>query len=509
MIDALGSGRGARMLTRDVIGSGPRWICGILESRGVDCHIQLCEDFLRRGDLSEVDLLMVSAMTMDLAALKNIGRTARTARRDCIKVVGGPACGQPQRVLDVSGFDLAISGEGERAVESILDGAGYDDIPGLSYRQGDRAVIKPPAPRLDEESYNRYVPSVGRIRDYATFFASRVYVEVVRGCSNFRRTRMPLSDGRACSDCSQGCGGPDCPEHIPPGCGFCSVPATFGPPKSRHIGLVADEIRGLVELGVRRIVLSAPDFLDYCRGKDTTNPRRPAPNHDKLEALLEASKEAAGGRAYVSIENVKPSLFDEPTAALIARHLPGTEIHIGCETGDEAHSRALGRPSTPKEATEAVRIARSKGLKPYVYFIHGLPGQTMKSAARTSRMIRRMQKDAEKITIYRFKALPGSAFEKEASGPPGHSEPGSAMMVQAAREINMAKKDEYIGKVIDAIAAERNLRRRGQIVCYPAELGPVITVPGSAKLIGRRLRVRVDRAVTDGLLKGVVVEVLA
>ncbi len=508
MVDALGSAKGTRMLARDVIGCGPRWICGVLERADVECRIQLCEEFLKGRTAGRApDFLLASAMSMDLPALRRIGRKAARIAPDSLKIVGGPVCGSPRRALEASGFDLAVSGEGEEALQSILAGKEPGNVPGLSYWLDGRILTNPPAPRLGEDKYNRLFPSTRRIVDYPTHFASRVYVEVVRGCSNFNRTRIRLSDGRGCTECGKDCHRA-CPQDIPPGCGFCSVPSTFGPPKSRRIDLVAREVEELVALGVQRIVLSAPDLLDYFRGNDLRDPRAPRPNYAKIDDLLAASNAAAGGRAHISIENVKPSLFDDEAARVIAKNLPGSEVHIGCETGDASHSNALGRPSTPSDSLEAVRTAKKHGLRPYVYFIHGLPGQTVESARRTCQLMYRMEPYVEKITVYRFKPLPRSAFEGEPPGPPRWKDESSKIIAQAAREINLRKKEEYAGRMLDVIGAEPNMKRKGEVLCYPVAGGPIVTVRGPRSLIGQRLKVRVVRSASERLLTGEVLSVI-
>jgi radical SAM superfamily enzyme YgiQ (UPF0313 family) len=507
VIDALGAGKGNRLLTRDVIGCGPRWVCGVLERGEIDVRIMLCEEFLRSRPPSAPDLLLVSGMTMDIPAIRKVSRRCRKLGWESLRIAGGPACGAPGSVLK-AGYDLAVVGEGERALEALLAGEEMHSIPGTAHVSGSGLVVNQPLPPMDQDSYNRYMPSTDRITDYGTYFASRVYVEVVRGCSNFGRTRIELSDGRRCTECPQGCYTEGCREGIPPGCGFCAVPGTFGTPRSREPALLVEEISRLVEIGVKRIVLSAPDFLDYFRGTSLTDPRTPRPNHRRIDEMLENVASVAAGRAYVTIENIKPSLFDEESARIISRHLPGSEVHIGCETGDPAHSRALGRPSSPPESLDAVRMAKRYGLRPYVYFIHGLPGQTPAIADRSARLIREMGPDVEKITVYRFKPLPGSAFAGEPQGPPSRRDPASHAISEAAREVNLNKKDAYIGKRIPGIVAERNFQRGGQVIVFPLEGGPIVTVPGSNRLIGKRVKVAPTRAISERLLAGKVVEVL-
>ncbi|MBU7004881.1 MAG: B12-binding domain-containing radical SAM protein [Theionarchaea archaeon] len=506
MIDALGSGKGNRLLTRDVIGCGPRWICGILESHDVKCQINLAEEFLGKGGTGvDVELLLVSAMSMDLSATKKVARRASKNLPNARKIVGGPISGNPEKLLR-AGFDIVVIGEGEKAIEAILNNTQPSDIPGIAYVDDRETVINPVSEGLGQVEYENYHPSTNRIVDYPTFWASRVYVEVVRGCSNFNRTRMPTSRGRRCTECMDDCRDARCPEEIPVGCGFCAIPATFGSPKSRRVDSVAEEIDQLVGAGVKRIVLSAPDILDFHRGSGLKNPRKPEANIALLRELFEAATNSAGDRAKISIENAKSSLLSEEIIRLIAETLPSTEIHIGCETGDEAHSRALGRPSTPMETLEAVRTAKKHGLRPYVYFIHGLPGQTVETAGSTASLMRRMEPFVEKITAYRFKPLPGSAFELEAPGNPRWKDESSLMISEAAADINRKKKGSYLGRTIEGYLVEKNFQRRGELIFYPDRGGPIVTVGASSKLIGRRAKVKVTRIVSERLLSGEIVE---
>jgi len=505
VVDALGSGKGTRLLTRDAIGAGPRWICGVLESHGIECRIQTAEAFLRSPQMPS-ELLFVSAMSMDMPAVRRISRAVQK-HRDVLKVLGGPIASNPHDALVRSGFDVAVYGEGERPLEAIIGGREFKHIPGVSFWEDSSVLTNPPERPLDEASYNRYMPSIERIADYPTFFAGRVYVEVVRGCSNFKRTSLTLSDGRRCTHCTPKCMLSACPEGIPPGCGYCSVPAVYGPPKSRSVDLVEREVRGLVEMGVKRIVLSAPDFLDYRRGGSGLDPCNPPARLEAVEELLSACREASNGRARLSVENVKPCLLDEGSAALLGRYLAGTDINIGCETGDEAHSEELGRPCGPTRAVEAVRAARRHGLRPHVYFVYGLPGQTLARARRTARLIESIAGWAEKVTVYRFKPIPASAFESEPAGAASRTDPGSRLIVKAARDVNFKKKRELVGREVEAIVAEENLTRRGELICFPLLDGPVMAVKGGRELVGREVKVRVLGVLSEGLVRGEVVEV--
>ena len=79
---------------------------------------------------------------------------------------------------------------------------------------------------------------------------------------------------------------------------------------------------------MRRIVLSAPGFLDYLRGgenKSIYSPTKPEANYEKLEKLLQVLsgiRDKQEKTCSISVENVKPSLVTKEIASLIGKYLP-------------------------------------------------------------------------------------------------------------------------------------------------------------------------------------------
>ena len=82
LIDCLGTLRGARPATLDVIGAGPRAIAGVLEAAGCDVELATPGRVLRAGKrvLKRFDVLFLSAMSSDLAAAWRVTRRWRSAR---------------------------------------------------------------------------------------------------------------------------------------------------------------------------------------------------------------------------------------------------------------------------------------------------------------------------------------------------------------------------------------------------------------------------------------------
>ncbi|MGQ4832343.1 MAG: B12-binding domain-containing radical SAM protein [Candidatus Asgardarchaeia archaeon] len=527
IVDALASVDGKRRVTVDVIGSGPRAISGVLEKWNIKSKIILAEKVLEKPTiLKDFDLLMVSGMSVDLPALKKVEKLWKKYSNGPT-VIGGPITSRPSDALKKAGYDIAVIGEGEETLEELL-AKGLKDgiipevdtlstIKGIAFlRNEEKIIVNQLRPIMPREKYDTYIPSTDRIRDYPLYFAARVYVEILRGCSNFRRPTIRLPDGRKCDLCNVCRVGSlearyHCHLGIPPGCGYCSVPSLFGPPRSRSINKIVEEVKKLLDKGVRRIVLSAPGFLDYGRdllvgNKPLTDPREPPPNYEMIEQLLKRLTQIPkikSGEGKIILENMKANLVDEKVAKIISTYLPGVTVHIGCETGSELHAELLGRPTTPSEVYAAIKILRKYGLNAAVYFIHGLPGQNMKIARETVKFMWKLSKlGISKITIYRFQPLPMSAFENYPKAPPAFKNPASKMIVDAAEQINRKLKEQLIGKIFEIIIA--STYRKKFYVGYPMDYGPVVLVPRDHNIkINQVVKVKITKVISDKLIYGI------
>ncbi len=522
IVDALSAGSGRRTSSRDSIGCGPRTIAGVLERHNIHCRISRIEDLLQAPKkLRKFDHLALSAMTMDLPASIQLLKKWRHERSRGRVIVGGPLSSDPKGVLSLLKPDVLVVGEGESTLDELLminfldDNPSLPDVVGVAYLRGNDVQINEPRPFISESTWsNKFTPSSTRIVDYSDYQAARVYVEVLRGCSNFGRPTLPLPNGRECTDCDN-CRSDDmklrmvCPEGIPPGCGFCSVPNTWGPPRSRSAESIVKEIRQLVDLGVHRIVLEAPDFLDYSRGIGITDPCGPAANLEAIGALLDSLneiQEIRKGSVHLTIENMKACLFTEEVAANLSGSLSSISPNIGLETGSDEHMVQIGKCGSAANVLRAVRVAKKHGMTPFIYFIYGLPGETPESIQASVRLMQEVSEaGAERIILYGFRPLPGSAFEEfpEARSDDPISEP---LRIEAAR-VNRSKKNRYVGLLVKGVAAEPSWSRHGYTMVYPLAEGPLMTIKGGYTA-GTILNLRVTKVLSAGLLEAEVVESL-
>jgi hypothetical protein len=131
-------------------------------------------------------------------------------------------------------------------------------------------------------------------------------------------------------------------------------------------------------------------------------------------------------------------------------------------------------------------------LRPYAYFIHSLPGQNRRSTSKTIEAMRSVfEIGAEKITVYRFRPLPGTAFEKFKV----RVNADSRKISKYAIHLNRVRKELLVGNVVKAIAAPG-------AYAYPLQGGPVIRLKNGRPKIGEVIEVKITDVVSDRLVEG-------
>ncbi|NVM00718.1 MAG: radical SAM protein [Candidatus Helarchaeota archaeon] len=521
IVDALRSEKGIKRFTRDFIGAGPRTIAGILESYGINSKIITPEN-LNIKELTDYDLLFISAMTIDLIAVNKVIKKWKRYNNSPI-FIGGPITSNPFDLKSLE-FNLAFMGESEESLEKIInfglkDGKlpSFSDlkkINGIFYRKNGEIIIIKPNSYISKEMLNKFQPSIERITDYPYYFIARVYIECIRGCSNFLRPTIKLSENIECNNCGK-CSDSlderlDCPQNIPPGCGFCSVPSVYGPPRSRSVSNIVNEIKGLIRKGVRRLVLGGSDFLDYEREElvkplPLTDPYHPLPNSEKIEELLSeitSIPEVKNNKAYIFIENIKACLFSREIAKIISKYLPNTSVSIGCESGSSDYLKSIGKPSSVEDIIKSIRICKEFGIRTHCYFIHGLPNQNISVLKETKDLMENLDKiGTDKITIYRFKPLPKSSFEKFNYKRYKLSE----QIKKLAIKINYNRKLALIDKKFQVVIAEPHKRNKNDGIGYILEGGPTVLIKNGGKLIGKEVIVRIISVLSDKFVEGEII----
>jgi radical SAM superfamily enzyme YgiQ (UPF0313 family) len=397
----------------------------------IDYDFAVIEEFLKnKKKLIDYKSYFISAMSSDMPAVRAASTLIKGSKKNLI--LGGPITFDSNSILDIQA-DVAVIGEGERSISRLLE-AGLKDgelpsreelssIRGIAYRKNGAVEINPRDHLLSKEELNSSNPSTSVVAKYPLYEYAGVAVEILRGCSNFHRAKD--YHGKRCPPRCNNCRSEDlearlkCPVDVPAGCGFCSVGGLYGPPRSREQEFLLEEIKRLIEIGVKKISFIVPDPLDYKREElvspaPLTDPAKPEPNYGELDKLCSSIwdlDEVARGDVMVTIRDVKATLVTERSADFLKKYFSSSIIGLGCESGSEEHCSKLGRGYSPREVERATKMLNSKGILPKINLIVGLPGQDEKTVKETLKFMKHLEDKVLYFDAARFESLPATAFE--------------------------------------------------------------------------------------------------
>ncbi len=484
-------------------------------------------------------------MTMDLGITQKIFHkwiNFHPNPSNRLGIIGGPISTDFNILNKIEGPDISIIGEGEFAIHDLFQNkleiiekkiisskdpswkiSLFSSINGISYKINDRIEINSKHSNCENQWFKSSSGFPYKIKSYEEYKSARIFVETLRGCSNFRRTGLQINHKRLCSDNSCNiCRTKDfttqmnCPVDIPPGCGFCSTINEFGYPKSRDIIAITNEIKNLIGMGVSRIVLGGPDFLDFHREDLVSNqlihPSTPEPNYEAIEDLignLNNIDSVKNQEVQLFIENIKAVLCTDKALDIIAK-IPKSIFSIGCETGSNEFSNLLGRPGSPEQTYDAVSRAVERGIRVHIYFIHSLPGDTEEYTLDTLKLLEKFaQLGVDKITLYKYQELPGSPFFRIPRRYIHFDKKTIRNFKKIKRYIinyNRNQKQKMIGKTVKVFLSEVNSLNPNDAIGWILEGGPKITVKNAAQLIGDFYDVQISSVITDRLVEGTIIQ---
>jgi len=337
------------------------YLAGAARGAGIDVHLlDLC---LPGAEISQLgrhgaELVGLSFRNVDdcfwpSAAwfLPELKETIALVRRqsDAPIVLGGVGFSIFARtIVERTGVDFGIRGDGEEAVVRLLDelrrARRFDRVPGLVWRVGGRLRENPPA-----WPGKPAVPSRRDAVDNAAYFrlGGQIGLETKRGC--YRK------------------------------CAYCADPLAKGArARLRDPARVADEVQSLLRQGV--------DVLHLCDAEFNLPPEH------ALAVCDELIRRRLGDRvrwyAYLAV-----TPFDTRLARQMAR--------AGCAgidfTSDAAADSMLAtyrQPHRKQDLAEAVRLCRQNGIAVMLDMLLGGPGETPETLAETIGFFKQIDPDS-------------------------------------------------------------------------------------------------------------------
>ncbi len=330
-------------------------------------------------------VLAFSFMTPQLPQILPALESLHPRPENVILVAGGPhPSGDPLGTLQM-GFDVVVLGEGEvtfpELLRRIFAGEPYDDVAGIAYLRGAggngdlQFARNPRRPWVDLDAYPPFSLKHKKL----------AAIEITRGC--------------------------------PWACSFCQTPFFLGGRmRYRSVERIVYWLRrAREELGMRYARFISADC--FCYG----SPDGRHPDLEQVERLLHAVSSLMGkeNTFFGSFPSeVRPNSVSKEGIALIKKYCANDNVVIGAQSGSPRMLERIHRGHTIEDVYRAAEIIVASGLKCFVDFIFGLPGETPEDRELTLTAIQRLTEMGAIINSHFFIPLPGTPLAHSVPGAP-------------------------------------------------------------------------------------------
>jgi B12-binding domain/radical SAM domain protein len=317
--------------------------------------------------VGEVPVVAWSFYSVDFDAAAEDLAAVRPLTRGALHIAGGVhATAEPLATLR-AGFDLVALGEGESTTVALFDAIA---------RGGDPRALRGVAHLDCEGALVSHGPGERRpLDDFPSFRHGRWQpIEITRGCIY--------------------------------ACAFCQTPFVFKARfRHRSVGSVREHVEAMAREGSRFVRFLTPTALSY--GSDDATPNLAA-----VEALLRATREAAGPGARVYFgtfpSEMRPEHVSREALALLRRWVDNDTIVVGAQSGSERVLESMRRGHGVAEVERAVRLAVEAGFRPEVDLLLGFPGETREDRDASLRLAERLVAMGARIHSHAMLPLPGT-----------------------------------------------------------------------------------------------------
>lgn len=275
-------------------------------------------------------------------------------------------------------------------------------------------------------------------------------------------------------------------------CTFCIVPRTRGPERSRPIAEIGEEVRQLVDAGVKEVTLLGQIVTSYGRKTDGKS----------AFAELLAAVHAVPGLERIRFTSPHPKGFGEDLVAAY-RQLPKLceHAHLPVQSGSDRILKKMKRGYTRDSylrIVEKLRAARP-GIAFSTDIIVGFPGETDEDFADTASLMREVQFDQAYIFKYsKRRDTPAAEMSGQVSTPV--KEARNQALLEILNKTTTERNRALIGRKVEVLVEGPSPKKRDRLFGR-TRTNKGVVFEGGAELKGRLLPVTVER-VTAATLYG-------
>ncbi|MBO4889055.1 MAG: tRNA (N(6)-L-threonylcarbamoyladenosine(37)-C(2))-methylthiotransferase MtaB [Firmicutes bacterium] len=180
-------------------------------------------------------------------------------------------------------------------------------------------------------------------------------------------------------------------------CSYCIIPYVRGPLKSRPIGEIVEEVKGLTEKGYKEVVLTGIHVSSYGLDWKEQNYNRMAEEgiyvgEDLARLILELDR--ITGLARIRLSSLEPRLITKEFVSEISKSKKlCPHFHLSLQSGCDRTLKEMNRHYTADDFREAVRLLRAAFDDPFLStdVIAGFPGETEEDHQASLDFVREMK----------------------------------------------------------------------------------------------------------------------
>lgn len=271
-------------------------------------------------------------------------------------------------------------------------------------------------------------------------------------------------------------------------CAYCIVPYTRGSERSRPIRDIVDEVRMLVDSGVKEVTLLGQIVNRYGRQMGITDGK------GGFVQLLEAVHEVEGLRR-IRFVSPHPIGFRKDLVQAFT-YLPKlcSHIHFPMQSGSDRILKMMRRPY--RNETYLDLCAQMKEARPDLAIttdiIVGFPGETEEDYQLTRQAVEQAQFD--NAFIFRYSPRRGTpAAAMEGQIPEEVKEARNQDLLAVVNEIAIRKNRELVGSVQEVLLEGPSKTNAERLSGRTSQNKPVM-VDGGPDLIGQLLPIRIEES---------------
>lgn len=346
--------------------------------------------------LEEAELHVINSCTVTHRAARDSRKTARRAHRlgTGIRTVltGCYVSAEPDEAARLAGVDLVVTNDRKHRLLELVHAAFPEVLP------DGRAEL--------EDVPVHYAPlEYGR---------ARALVKVEDGC-NMR-------------------------------CAFCIIPSTRGRQRSRPLEEVVAEVKALVSVGYREVVITGVQISEY----DDEGRRL----YDLVAALLERTDVPR-----LRLTSIAPWKFDHRLLELWTDRRLARHVHMSLQSGSSATLRRMRRPYSACDFEALAESLRSAipGLALTTDIIVGFPGETELEFSESLAFVEKVAFAKPHVFSYSQRSGTHAATLPNPVAP-AEIKRRTAEMTAVAKAADRSFRRRFLGETFDVLWEERKVR---------------------------------------------------